>query len=323
MRADISYADAINEGIRQAMDRDSSVLLLGQLVDSKPGVFGTTKGLAGIFGPNRVIDFPVSESLMTSMSIGLAVDLKRPILVHQRLDFSLYAMDAIVNWMSLWRLKSGGRGQLPITIRAIVGKGWGQGPQHSKSLYSWFGHLPGIRTCVPSNPVDAKGMLLDSIFGMNPTLILENRALFGMTSPVPSTMYRTRLGKAAVVKSGDDLTVVSFGNELQICLRALAELTEIDVELIDLRSIKPLDMKTVIKSVRKTGRLLVVEGDWKTFGVAAEIISSTMEAEAIKLKSNPVRLAYPDSHTPTALNLEQEYYIKEKDIIKTVNAIIT
>ena len=318
MLKNTKYYQAINAALLQAMHRNSDVMVIGQLVDSISGVFGTTSGLIEEFGPTRVMDFPVSESLMTSMSIGLAVSGKRPVLVHQRLDFSLYAMDAITNWMSLWRFKSGGKSVLPVTIRAIVGKGWGQGPQHSKSLYSWFGHLPGIKTCVPSNPVDAKGMLLNAIFDDNPVLVIENRALFNMSDDVPSDPYQSPLETAKVVQQGQDLTLVSFGNELQICRRALSAIREFDIELIDLRSIKPLDTKTVCESVKKTGRLMVVEGDWESYGIASEVITKVVEDTECQLAAPPVRLTYPDSHTPTSYMLERCFYLDEDDIIANI-----
>jgi acetoin:2,6-dichlorophenolindophenol oxidoreductase subunit beta len=322
MSSELTYAGAINQALNQAMEKSDSVVVLGQLVDSKPGVFGTTNGLVDRFGSARVVDFPISESLMTSMSIGLAVNEVRPVLVHQRLDFSLYSMDAIANWISLWRFKSGGKESLPITIRAIVGKGWGQGPQHSKSLYSWFAHLPGVRVGVPSNPVDAKGMLLDSIFGQNPTIILEPRALFGMSCPVPKELYRTPFGRARIVKTGRDVTIVSFGNELQICQRALRGLVDVDAELIDVRSLKPLDVVTIVSSVQKTGRLLVVEGDWQTCGVSSEIITSVVESNAVNWKTSPQRLNYPDSHTPASSQLEKSFYIDEVDVTQAVEELV-
>ena len=321
MAKNISYAESINQALFQAMDCDKSVAVIGQLVDYSPGVFGTTIGLAEKFGLDRVIDFPVAESLMTSKSIGMAIDGMRPVLVHQRLDFSMYAMDAIINWMSLWKFKSGGKNNLPITIRAIIGKGWGQGPQHSKSLYSLFAHLPGLRVCVPSNPIDAKGLLLDCIFGEAPSIFLEHRALFGMEDLVPEEMYVIPHGKANIVRKGSDLTIVSFGNELQIARRAV-EKSDYDIEIIDLRSIKPIDMDTIIHSVNKTGKLMVVEGDWRSFGIASEIIASVCESEKCNLDKPPLRLCYPDSHTPMSSFLEDEFYINENDIIQALKKIL-
>ena len=321
MLKNISFAQSINQALYQAMDHDKSVIVMGQLVDYLPGIFGTTSGLADRYGLDRVIDFPVSESLMTSKSIGMAVDGLRPVLVHQRLDFSIYALDAIINWMSLWKFKSGGKNNLPITIRAIIGKGWGQGPQHSKSLYSLFAHLPGLRVCVPSNPIDAKGLLLDCIFGESPSIFLEHRALFGMEDLVSDDMYIIKHGKANIIKEGSDLTIVSFGNELQIARRAVKN-TDYNIEIIDLRSIKPIDFETIINSVNKTGKLLVIEGDWRSFGIASEVISTVCESEKCKLVKSPVRLCYPDSHTPASSFLENEFYISENDIIKSIEKIV-
>jgi len=317
----ITFAQSINDGMSQAMEFDKSVVVLGQLVDYLPGIFGTTSGLAEKYGLQRVIDFPIAESLMTSQSIGMAIGGLKPILVHQRIDFAMYSLDAIINWISLWKFKSGGENNLPITIRAIIGKGWGQGPQHSKSLYSLFAHLPGLRVCVPSNPIDAKGLLLASIFGEAPTIILEHRALFGMQNVVPDEMYVIPHGKAKVVREGTDLTIVSFGNELQITRRAVKQ-TNFNVEIIDLRSIKPLDKNTIIRSANKTGKLIVVEGDWHSFGIASEIIASVCESDKCKLDKPPVRICYPDSHTPASNCLENEFYINENKIIKAIEKII-
>jgi len=320
----ITFGKAINEAIHQAMNLDKSVITIGQLVNySPPGIFGTTTDLKKKFGSNRVFDFPVAESLMTSQAIGMALAGLKPILVHQRLDFALYSMDAIVNWMSLWKFKSAGLSNLPITIRVIVGKGWGQGPQHSKSLYSMFAHLPGIKVCVPSNPSDAKGMLLESVFSKSPTIFFENRALFGMEGQVQKDLFVTKFGKARKLFSGEKLTLVSFGNEIQIIKRALSKIKHKNmIDLIDLRSIKPIDNKTIINSVRKTKQLLVVEGDWKSFGVSAEIISLVNEKLSNKFKINSKRLCYRNSHTPSSSYLEEKFYISEKDIIQTIKKFL-
>src|SRR5438105_4082131 len=160
-----SFADALRQGMSQAMEMDQEVILIGQLVDYAPGVFGSTTGLAERFGPERVRDFPVAESAMTSLGIGVAIAGMRPVLVHHRLDFMLYSIDAIVNWLSLWRFKSNGKSSAPVTIRAIVGRGWGQGPQHSKSLHAWFAHVPGIKVAMPATAFDAKGLLPESMCG--------------------------------------------------------------------------------------------------------------------------------------------------------------
>ena len=316
----ISYSQAINQGMKQAMELSKDVMVMGQLIDCSSGVFGTTVGLVEKFGKKRVRDFPVAESLMTSAGIGAAITGKRVILVHMRIDFMMYSIDSIVNWLSLWRFKSNNESKAPVVIRAIVGKGWGQGPQHSKSLHSWFGHLPGIKVAVPSTAFDAKGLLLESIFGEDPVIIIEHRSLFNLKDDVPSKPYRVRFGKAVVRKQGGDVTLVTIGCLLIESLKAakILEKENIKVEVIDPRTLTPLDKETVIKSVKKTGRLVVVDPGWQSFGAAAEIVSTVMEKCAKEIKSSPVRVTLPDSHTPMSLKLEQNYYINVNDIISGI-----
>ncbi len=320
----LTYAESINEAIDQAMLKDKNINLIGQLVDYSPGVFGTTSNLVHKFGKDRVRDFPVAESLMTSMSLGMTVEDKRVILVHHRLDFMLYSMDAITNWISLWRFKSGTNTKVPIVIRAVVGKGWGQGPQHSKSLHSWFANLPGIRVALPTNSYDAKGLLLESIFNDIPTIIIEHRALFQNKEKVPKEMYSIKFGKANVVRKGKDITLVSIGYIIIDCLKAAKSLEQnnISVEVIDIRTLNPLDYKTLQKSVKKTGRLLIADSSWLDFGVSAEILSTITEKSWENIKIKPSRIAFPNSHTPMSSELEKAYYPNEKKIVKKIKNIL-
>lgn len=318
-----TYSKAINQALFQAMELSSDVLVLGQLVDYKSGVFGTTTGLVEKFGTERVFDFPVAESLMTSTSIGLALTGMRPVLVHQRIDFMMYSLDAVVNWMSLMRFKSNGKVSLPITIRAIVGKGWGQGPQHSKSFHAWFSHLPGIRVAMPATASDVKGLLLESIFGENPTIIIEHRSLFSMSEEVPQEPYQVRFGQALVRQAGTDVTLVAIGAMVPMALRVTEQLKaeSIHVEVVDPRTLSPLDEDTICRSVGKTGRLVVADPGWRSAGIAAEIIALASEKSKGSLKANPVRFCYPDSHTPTSSALEKSYYpdeTKMADVIRRV-----
>ena len=320
---EISYAEAINEALFQAMELSSDVIVVGQLVDYKPGIFGTTTELVDRFGSERVRDFPVSENIMTSMGIGLALTGVRPVIVHQRLDFMMYSLDPIVNWLSLWRFKSNGKSNVPITIRAVVGKGWGQGPQHSKSMHAWFAHLPGLRVAMPATAYDAKGLLLESIFGENPTIIIENRSLFSMIDHVPKAPYRVRFGHAIVRRKGKDLTIVTSGLTVPLALRSaeLLKSESIDSEVIDLRTVSPIDSKTIIDSVAKTGRLIVVDSGWRYVGLAAEIIAEVSEASQCLLKANPVRITLPDGHTPMSSSLESLYYINEETIMEQAKSL--
>ena len=321
---ELTYSAAIREGLAQAMDLSEKVIVLGQLVDSKAGVFGTTSGLVDVFGTNRVQDFPVAEGLMTSSAIGAALAGMRPVLVHQRLDFMLYSLDAIGNWLSLWRFKSNGLSDVPVTIRAVVGKGWGQGPQHSKSLHAWFTHLPGLRVAMPSTAQDAKGLLLESIFGEVPSIIVEDRSLFSMTDHVPEKPYRVKFGEACVRCTGVDVTVVAIGGLVPASIRAAKTLgfESVSVEVVDPRTLTPLDIDTILNSVRKTRRLLVVDPGWRSAGVSAELISSVCERLGTDLACNPKRVCLPDSHTPMSYSLEKEYYPDEKTIVNAVLSML-
>lgn len=312
----ITYAEAINEGLGQAMELSQDVIIMGQLVDYKPGIFGTTKGLVDKFGKDRVRDFPNAENVMTSTAIGAALTDIRPVIVHPRIDFMLYSLDPIVNWLSLWRFKSNKKSNLPVTIRVIVGKGWGQGPQHSKSLHAWFAHLPGLRVAMPATAYDVKGLLLESIFGENPTIIIEHRSLYSMLDSVPEEPYRIRFGQAVIRRKGKDVTLVAMGMAVPIALRSAELLAKksIDVEVVDLRTMSPVDQKTIDKSVLKTKRLVVADLGWRHAGMSAEIIAGVAETHACQLKANPIRVTLPDSHTPMSYVLEEKYYFNEQTI---------
>ncbi len=322
-KRELKYNDAIREALHQAMGVCKDVVVLGQLVDYKSGVFGTTSGLVETYGPKRVQDFPVAEATMASAAIGMAVAGLRPVIVHQRVDFMMYSMDSFVNWLALWYFKSNGKSTLPITIRAIIGKGWGQGPQHSKSLHSWFGHLPGLKVAMPSTAYDAKGLILESIFGEDPCLILESRSLFSMNAPVPEALYRVRYGQASIRRRGKDVTLVAIGSLVHLALRAAEELAKegIDVEVIDPRTISPLDRATLCESVGRTGRLIVADPGWNHCGFAGEIIASVSEQVGDRFKSKPSRVTYPDSHTPMTASLEALYYPTEKTIYDAVKRL--
>jgi pyruvate dehydrogenase E1 component beta subunit len=257
---------------------------------------------------------------MTATAMGAALTGLRPVLCHQRLDFMIYSLDAIVNWLALWRFKANMKSAMPVTIRTIVGKGWGQGPQHSKNLQSWFAHIPGIRVAVPATAYDAKGLMLEAILGETPTIFVEGRGLYSMTDHVPEQPYRVRFGQAAVRREGKDVTVVAVGLMVPLALRAAAILEKegIEIEVVDPRTIAPLDRKTICDSAFKTRRLVVADSTWQSFGSAAEIITCVVENLGDKLKSKPARVTLPDSHTPMSRALEPEYYPDENDIVAAV-----
>jgi pyruvate/2-oxoglutarate/acetoin dehydrogenase E1 component len=324
MSRQLSYAQAILEATDQAMSLSPDVIVFGQLADTKSGIFGTTTGLVDKHGGERVMDFPVAENLMTATAMGAALTGLRPLLVHQRLDFMIYSLDAITNWLALWRFKSNGQSAMPVTIRTIVGKGWGQGPQHSKSLHAWFAHLPGLRVAVPATAHDAKGLLLESIFSETPAIFVEGRGLYSMTDNVPAEPYRVRFGQAAVRRPGRDVTLVAIGHFVPLALRAAAALERegVDVEVIDPRTLAPLDRTTLCESARKTRRLVVADPSWRSFGAAGEIIAAVVENLGDELRAKPVRVTLPDSHTPMSMALESEYYPDENDIAAAVRTTL-
>ncbi len=320
----LTYAEALQQGLQQAMELSKNVFLVGQLVDFARGVFGSTGGLAEQFGRERVRDFPVSEAAMTSIGIGAAAAGMRPVLVHHRIDFMLYSMDAVVNWLALWRFKSNSESALPLTIRAIVGKGWGQGPQHSKSPHAWFAHVPGLKVAMPATAFDAKGLLLESIFGEDPVIMVEHRSLYALKDRVPRRPYRVRFGRAAVRRTGDDVTVVAVGAMVPFALRVADLLAEhkVRAEIIDLRTISPLDTEAVCRSVEKTRRLAVMDPAWRSVGIAAEVIACVAERMGRRLRADPLRIAYPDSHTPMSAALESLYYPSETGVAAQLRALV-
>jgi len=306
----ISFVEAINAALRQSMELDPNVFVYGIGADKKSAIFGSTAGLVQQFGPKRVFDTPISEQALTAIAAGAAHAGLRPVLVHQRVDFMLYTMDHLVNWIASWRYVSGGRATMPLTIRAIVGKGWGQGPQHSKTLHSWFAHVPGFQVVIPGSPADAKGLLMSSIMSNDPTIFIEFRSLYAMKEEVPDKPYFIKHGQALVRRSGKDLTLVAFGATVSMAMAAADQLSaiNIDAEVIDLRTLAPLDIATVVTSVAKTRRLLVAEMGWLKFGAAAEIIAAVCEEIGNDLIARPKRIGWPHSFVPTSAALEEAFY---------------
>jgi pyruvate/2-oxoglutarate/acetoin dehydrogenase E1 component len=320
----LSFAQSINAALRQALDLDPGVFVCGIGADTPAGIFGTTKGLVDRFGSKRVFDTPIAEAGLTALAAGAANAGLRPVIIHQRLDFMLYSVDQVVNWMAPWRFMSGGRAKMPVTICAIIGKGWGQGPQHTKSLHTWFAHVPGLQVVMPASPSDAKGLLLSSIMSDDPTLFIEGRSLFSMQEDVPDAPYFIRLGEALVRRAGKDVTLVSMGSMVPLALQAANTLSKasIDAELIDLRCLMPLDIASIIASVKKTGRLVVAEPGWRMYGAAAEIIATVVETLG-EMRSRPRRVAWPQSAVPTSSKLEEQFYPTSDDIVAACRASMT
>ncbi len=316
MTRDIKFNQAILEGTSQLLESDPSVYLMGLGVPDPKGTFGTTIGLQEKFGSNRVMDMPTSENTMTGVAIGCAIRGMRPIMTHQRVDFFLLALDQLINNAAKWHYMFGDKMTAPIVIRLVMGRGWGQGPQHSQSLQSLFAHIPGLKVVMPSTPYDAKGLLISAVKDNNPVVFLEHRWLHSTHGDVPEEMYEVPIGKAHVVQEGSDITIAATSHMVLETRKAVEILEKegVSVELIDLRSVKPFDRETLIKSVRKTGRLLVADPDWKSCGFAAEVIASIAEEAFNDLKAPPTRVTYPDRHSPTSWALANHYYPSHRDI---------
>ena len=311
-----NFITAINDAIHQAMEIDESVICYGLGVTDPKAVFGTTANLEKRFGSECVFDMPTSENAMTGVAIGAALNGIKSVVTHQRVDFFLLAMDQLVNSAAKWHYMFGGQNSVPITIRLIIGRGWGQGPTHSQNLQAWFAHIPGLKVLMPTTPEDAKGMLLSAIFDPNPVIFLEHRWLHNTLGEIPEGDFRIPLGKAKVVKPGTDITLVAMSYMTIEALHAANYLEKkgISCDVIDLRSIKPLDWDLIMNSVKKTGRLLALDTGFTTGSVAGEIIARISMEHFSEFKSAPSRLAMPDVPEPTSYELTKGFYVRAADI---------
>ncbi|MBH30594.1 MAG: alpha-ketoacid dehydrogenase subunit beta [Candidatus Marinimicrobia bacterium] len=321
----IKFSKAILEATDQSMANDPTVFIIGLGVPDPGGVFGTTLGLQEKYGKDRVMDMPLSENCMTGVITGAALNGFRPILTHQRVEFSLLSIDQIVNQAAKWYYMNAGQQHVPIVIKMVIGRGWGQGSQHAQSLESWFGHIPGLKVVMPSNPYDAKGLLFSAIEDDNPVIFLEHRWLHNLVDEVPEQKYTIPIGEARVARKGKDLTIVAHSYMVLEALRSAEILADhdISIEVIDLRSIRPLDSKTILTSVSKTKRLIVVDNGWTTFGVSSEIISIVAENIFEKLLCKPIRIGIHDSPSPSSRSLANHTYPRANDIINKISKLIS
>lgn len=312
----LTFAKAINAALHEAMSLDSSVICYGLGVTDPKTVFGTTANLAERFGGDRVFDMPTSENAMTGIAIGAALNGIKPVMTHQRLDFFLLALDQLVNGAAKWHYMFGSQVTVPLTIRLILGRGWGQGPTHSQNLQAWFAHIPGLKVVMPTTPGDAKGLLLSSVFDPNPVVFLEHRWLHNTMGEVPEGDNRVPLGEAKIIHPGRDVTVVSMSYMTVEAIHAAEYLTTqgISCEVIDLRTIKPLDWQTVFDSVARTGRLLALDSGFTTGSVAGEIVARVAMQQFDRLTVPPARLAMPDVPEPTSYGLTRGFYVRAADI---------
>lgn len=320
----LKFFEAINEALDLCLAKDSNVYLIGLGVPDPKGIFGTTLGLQQKYGTDRVMDMPTSENGMTGVAVGSALVGMRPIMSHQRMDFTLLALDQIVNQSANWYYMFDGKMSIPLVIRMLIGRGWGQGPQHSQSLQAWFSHVPGLKVIIPATPYDAKGLLIASVEDNNPVIFIEHRWLYNLVDQVPEGVYRVPLGKARLVKEGKDVTIAATSYMTIEALRAAESLLNegITAEVIDIRSLKPLDEGLILDSVHKTGRLVVADTGWKSFGIGAEILARVAEEALTDLKSPPVRVALPDCPTPTSPALANNYYPRAIHIVTVAKRML-
>jgi len=317
-RRKLKYCLAINEALHQVMAADKSVFLIGQGVKSPWYVGNTANGLLERFGEGRVIDTPVSENAMTGAAVGAAISGMRPVVVHPRMDFMLYAMDPIINEAANWHYMTGGRASVPMVIWGIVNRGGEQAAQHSQALHGMFAHVPGLKVVMPSTPYDAKGLLISAIKDDNPVVFIDERWLYDTEGEVPRAMYTVPIGKAKIRRRGRDVTVVATSYLVKEAMKAAEVLSGqgVDAEIVDLLSVKPIDVDAILRSVGKTGRLVVIDGGWRTCGISAEVSALVAEAWGGRLKAPVLRLALPDSPAPASRVLEREYYIDGERIAR-------
>jgi len=310
MTRELSYVEAIREATDQAMARDPSVVVFGLDVDDPKAIQGTTRGLVEKYGADRVFGTPLSEDAMTGAAVGMALAGLRPIHVHIRMDFLMLAMNQLVNIAAKSRYMYGGQVRVPLVVRGMIGKSWGQGAQHSQGLYSFFMHVPGLKVVAPTTPYDAKGCLLAAIRDNNPVIYVEHRLLHFLRGDVPEESYERVPGAARVTALGNEVTLVGISYMQVECLRAREYLREVGVtaEVIDPVWLSPLDVDTIVASVRKTSRLVVVDNDWTTCGASAEIVAVVVERLQGRDDVRVSRLGFAPVTCPPSPTLETAFY---------------
>jgi len=320
----LSYVDAIREATDQEMERDPSVVVFGLDVDDPKAIQGTTRGLVEKYGPERVFGTPLSEDGMTGVAIGMAFAGLRPIHIHIRMDFLMLAMNQLINVAAKSRYMYGGQLQVPLVVRSMIGKSWGQGAQHSQGLYSFFMHVPGLKVVAPTTPYDAKGCLIHAVRDHDPVMYVEHRILHFQKGPVPERSYVVAPGKARITAEGDDVTLVGISHMQLECLRARRYLESIGIhaEVIDPIWLSPMDVDTIVESAGKTGRLCVVDNGWTTCGAGAEIITRVLESLQGKRELRVQRMGFAPTTCPPTPTLEGLYYPNARTIASAAYSLV-
>ena len=317
-----NYGSAIREAFSYLLKNYPEVFVIGQGLWSPWYVGNSMTDLDKDFGASRVIDTPVSESGTTGAAVGAALAGMKPIVVHPRIDFMLYAMDSIVNEAAKWSSMMGGQDSAGVTVRAIINRGGEQGAQHSQALHAWFAHIPGLRVVMPASVADARDLLIASVLSPDPVIYIDDRWLYSLEDRLePITEMRLSEQGPKVTHLGKDVTLVGAGFSAKLCLDAAKELEKSDIsaEAIDIRVLSPFNPAAIISSVKKTGRLVVVDGGWSTSGFAAEVITSVVEEiKPGTLKFPPTRVTLPFAPAPASRQLEENYYPTVSDVIRVV-----
>ncbi|OGW16804.1 MAG: acetoin dehydrogenase [Nitrospinae bacterium RIFCSPLOWO2_12_FULL_45_22] len=321
---EITFAQAINEALREEMKKDPTVFIAGEDIGLMGGVFGVTGGLLEDFGEERVRDTPITEAAIVGSAIGAAVTGMRPVIELMFIDFTAVAMDQIVNQAAKMRYMFGGKATLPLTIRTCAGAGFSASAQHSQSLEAWFAHTPGLKVVMPSTPQDAKGLLKAAIKDNNPVIFIEHKLLYGKKGEVPEGEYTIPLGKAQILREGKDLTLISWSRMVDICLSAADILSKeaIKAEVIDLRTLVPLDKEAIFSSVEKTGRVIIVHEACLTGGFGGEIAALIADEAFDSLDAPIKRVAAPDVPIPFNPVLEKHYLPDEEKILRAARQIL-
>jgi pyruvate dehydrogenase E1 component beta subunit len=320
----ITLADAIREGITESFAKDDSTFLFAQGVSDPSSMWGTLKGIGNKFGEDRVIEMPIAENGAVGIAIGAAIAGQRPIISFHRVEFALLAFEQIVNNAAKSSYISNGQHKVPLVIRMVVGRGWGQGPEHSQSLEPLFAYFPGLKVVMPAFAADAKGMLIAAIEDDNPVIFIEHRFLHYSTGHVPEGYYKNALDGPRVVREGKDVTIVATSHGVLEAIRAADVLQKIgcSAEVIDMRVLRPLNVAPIVASVSKTGRLVTVDTGFVRFGVGAEIIASVLTDAFDALKAAPVRLGLPDHPTPSSRGLIPGFYPDSQRIVREVGKML-
>ncbi|HHY70987.1 MAG TPA: alpha-ketoacid dehydrogenase subunit beta [Thermoanaerobacterales bacterium] len=319
------YIDALREGLREEMQKDETVFIIGEDVGLYGGAFGVTKGLFEEFGENRIIDTPISEAAIAGAAVGAALCGMRPVAEIMFFDFFTIAMDQLVNQGAKNRYMFGGKAQVPMVIRGPMGCGTGAAGQHSQSFPAVFAHFPGLKVAMPSTPYDVKGLIKSAIRDNNPVVFAEHKLLYWTKGEVPEKDYTIPLGKADIKRTGKDITIVAGSIMVPKALEAAEKLQQqgIDIEVIDPRTLKPLDLQTIIDSVKKTGRIIIVEDDPISYGWGAEVAAGIAGSEAFDYLDAPIkRLAGLDIPIPYNPNLEKHAVPQVSDIIQGVKELL-